>query len=544
MKKIFPAFIFLLVLLVIISCKQKVQTEPKPELVNDLKGTINRYSKTTFDSALVSSFFKTYPELTKYEDEVNVIYRGYKFHHIWFDENGVLEFANSLYSKVKGIATEGVYNVFPYPEKMDGIFVDDVENSLSETETEIMITTMFLFYAENVYRGVDDKTVAALEWLLPKKQVSYENMLDTVMMNTGLLTRNDSVLFAQYYKLRDMLKHYRDIQKNGGWDSIYIDPKLKSFKQGDTATAILQIRERLFVTGDILENNKSNLYDEALVMAVNKYQKRNGKKEQSAITRDLIDRMNTPLSEHIKKITVNMERWRWISPELANASEYIFVNIPSYMLQLNRDGQKVFESPVVVGKKMSKTVIFSGNMSFVVFSPYWNVPPSILNSEVLPGIKKDKNYLAKHNMEWNNGQVRQKPGKNNSLGLVKFIFPNSNNIYLHDSPAKTLYAKDSRAFSHGCVRVGKPRDLAIEVLRNDTEWTPDKIDAAMRSGTEKWVPLKNKIPVHIGYFTAFVNEQGEIQFYEDIYKRDDQLFDILIGYEDTDTLAVAANKNQ
>jgi murein L,D-transpeptidase YcbB/YkuD len=217
---------------------------------------------------------------------------------------------------------------------------------------------------------------------------------------------------------------------------------------------------------------------------------------------------------------------------VANASEYIFVNIPSYQLNYNRDGERVLEMPVVVGKTMSKTVIFSGNMSFVVFSPYWNVPPSILNSEVLPGIKKDKNYLAKHNMEWNNGQVRQKPGKNNSLGLVKFIFPNSNNIYLHDSPAKTLYARDSRAFSHGCVRVGKPRDLAIEVLKNDPEWTPEKIDAAMRAGTEKWVPLKNKIPVHIGYFTAWVNEQGEIHFYEDIYKRDDQLFDILIGYEE------------
>jgi murein L,D-transpeptidase YcbB/YkuD len=234
-----------------------------------------------------------------------------------------------------------------------------------------------------------------------------------------------------------------------------------------------------------------------------------------------------------------MERWRWVAPEQAYANEYIFVNIPSYTLFMNRNGQRVFESPVVVGKSMSKTVIFSGNMSFVVFSPYWNIPASILKSEVLPGIKKDKNYLAKHNMEWNNGQVRQKPGKNNSLGRVKFLFPNSNNIYLHDSPAKTLYAKDSRAFSHGCVRVGKPRDLAIEVLRKDPEWTPEKIDAAMRSGTEKWVPLKNKIPVHIGYFTAFVNEQGEIQFFEDIYKKDDQLFDILIGYEEP----VPAEKN-
>jgi len=242
--------------------------------------------------------------------------------------------------------------------------------------------------------------------------------------------------------------------------------------------------------------------------------------------------MNVPVSEHIKKIVVNMERWRWIAPEMANASEYIFVNIPSYTLVFNRDGQRVYESPVVVGKSMSKTVVFSGNMSFVVFSPYWNVPPSILRNEILPGIKKDKNYLAKHNMEWNNGQVRQKPGKGNSLGKVKFIFPNSNNIYLHDSPAKSHFGKDSRAMSHGCVRVGKPRDLAIEVLKNDPDWTLGKIDAAMNSGTEKWVQLKKKIPVHIGYFTAWVNDSGEFYFYEDVYELDDRLYDILLGIED------------
>lgn len=533
MKRLFPVVIFLATLLVIISCIQKQQTTHKAELDIDLQGTINRFSKTNFDSTLISPFFQTYPELAKYEDEVNVIYRGYKFHQIWFDENGVLEFANSLYSKVKGIATEGVYNVFPYPEKIDGIFVDDIENSLSKTETEFMITSMFLFYAENVYKGIDDKTAAAIEWLLPKKQISYENLLDTVMMNTGLLTRNDSVLFGQYYKLRDMLKHYRDIHKNGGWDTIAIDPKLKSYKPGDTAQAILQIRGRLLITGELTENNKSNLYDEPLVEAINKFQVRSGKNPQPAITPALIKTMNIPVSEQIRKIVVNMERWRWISPDFANAKEYIFVNIPSYMLQLNRDGQRVFESPVVVGKTMSKTVIFSGNLSFVVFSPYWNIPPSILNSEVLPGIKKDKNYLAKHNMEWNNGQVRQKPGKNNSLGRVKFIFPNSNNIYLHDTPLKSLFGRDSRASSHGCVRVGKPRDLAVEVLKNDPEWTPEKIEEAMSTGKEKWVPLKNKIPVHIGYFTAWVSEQGEIHFYEDIYKRDNQLFDILIDYEET-----------
>jgi murein L,D-transpeptidase YcbB/YkuD len=530
MKKLFPVLIFFTVALLIFSCNKK-PVKPKPEINSDLQGSINRYNVTTFDSLAIDTFVNLFPVLGKYENDIRKIYRGYDFHHIWFDEKGVLEYANSLYGKVKGIANEGVYNVFPYPEKIGGIFESGIENTLSNAETEIMITTMFLFYAENVYKGIDDKTATAIDWLLPKKQVSYENLLDSVLTNGGVAGFNDSVLIRQYFRLREVLKQYRDIRKNGGWDSIFIDAKQKSIKPGDTALAIVQIRQRLFITGDIAENDSSRLFDENLLAAVNKYQKRNGKKVQPAITRDLTDRMNVPVSEHIKKIVVNMERWRWVSPEIANASEYIFVNIPSYMLNFNRNGITVLESPVVVGKSMSKTVIFSGNMSYVVFSPYWVLPTSIINSEVKPGLKKDKNYLAKHNMEWNNGQVRQKPGRNNSLGLVKFLFPNSNNIYLHDSPAKSLYGKDSRAFSHGCVRVGKSRDLAIEVLRNDTAWTPKEIDAAMKAGTEKWVQLKDKIPVYIGYFTCMVDEQGVFNFYEDIYNMDDRLFDILIGYD-------------
>ena len=542
MKKNWLTLFTIVVLFVsLFSCKQKMTTTV-PVINPDLQVHVNLFNVTTFDSTAIDSFFIKYPDLSNYSDEVKVIYRGHKFHHIWFDKDGIIEFASSLYGKVKGIASEGIYGVFPYGEKIENIFEAGAENGNSLVETEIMITSMYLYYAEKVYKGVDDKTAAATEWLLPKKQVSYENLLDSLMQNKGLLARNDSVLFFQYYKLRDMLKFYRDIQKNGGWDSISIEPKFKSFNPGDTAGAIVKIRERLFITGEIQENNKSNLYDDSLVVAVNRFQSKNLRKIQPAITRELINRMNIPVNEYIKRIVVNMERWRWVSPELAYAKEFIFVNIPSYLLQINRNGVREFESPVVVGKTMSKTVIFSGNMSFVVFSPYWNIPSSILNSEVLPGIKKDKNYLAKHNMEWNNGSVRQKPGKNNSLGLVKFLFPNSNNIYLHDTPSKSLFGKESRAFSHGCIRVGRPRDLAVEILKNDSAWTPKKIDAAMHSGKEEWVQLKEKIPVYIGYFTCFVSEQGEFRLFEDIYNMDERLFDILIGYENEPDKVTAAAK--
>ena len=172
---------------------------------------------------------------------------------------------------------------------------------------------------------------------------------------------------------------------------------------------------------------------------------------------------------------------------------------------------------------MNQTVVFSGKLKYIVFSPYWNVPQSIIKNEILPGIKRDANYLAKHNMEWNNGNVRQKPGPANSLGLVKFIFPNNNNIYFHDTPSKSLFQREARAFSHGCIRVARPKELAQAILIDDKKWTSEKIDAAMNLGTEKWHTLKNEIPVHIGYFTAWVDREGKINFYNDIYKRDAQM---------------------
>jgi murein L,D-transpeptidase YcbB/YkuD len=529
MRKLFLPFVLIAVFCISESCKPQKKVSNGELLPTDLQGSINYRSNFPFDSTAIAPFFRTYPQLAGYENDVYAIYRKNNYNHIWFDRNGVIEFANSLYSKLKDLDAEGVSSKFPYQDKIEGIFQAEIENTLNETNTEIMVSCMFLFYAEKVYKGVDDKTSTALDWLLPRKQVSYTELLDSVMLNPNLLQRDDRVLFRQYYKLREVLKKYREIEQNGGWNPIVIDPKFKAFRPGDTAKAILQIRERLFVTGEIKQNNQSRMFDRELLEAVKKYQMLNGSNPDSKISKDLISKMNIPVSERIKKIIVNMERCRWISPEIIHSNELIFVNIPSFKLMLFRNAKSEFESPVVVGKTMTKTVIFSGKMSYIVFSPYWNLPQSIINKEVKPGIAKNPNYLEQHNMEWNNGQVRQKPGKKNSLGLVKFMFPNSNDIYLHDTPSKNLFERESRAFSHGCIRVGRPRDLALEILKDDPNWTPSKIDAAMNAGKETSYSLKSKIPVYIGYFTALVNEQGEINFYQDVYNLDERLAKIIMN---------------
>ena len=140
---------------------------------------------------------------------------------------------------------------------------------------------------------------------------------------------------------------------------------------------------------------------------------------------------------------------------------------------------------------------------------------------------KNKKYLSQHNMEWNEGNIRQKPGPKNSLGLVKFLFPNSKSIYLHDTPSKNLFSEEKRAFSHGCIRLEKPKELANLIMKGDKNWSPEKIDAAMNKGKETWYALKNKIPVYIGYFTAWVDNEGDIHFYDDVYSRDARLASLI-----------------
>jgi murein L,D-transpeptidase YcbB/YkuD len=180
-----------------------------------------------------------------------------------------------------------------------------------------------------------------------------------------------------------------------------------------------------------------------------------------------------------------------------------------------------------VGKDLNRTVIFSANMRYIVFSPYWNVPRSIVQKEIKPGIAENKDYLEQHNMERINGVIRQKPGPKNSLGLVKFLFPNPYSIYLHDTPSKELFNREKRAFSHGCIRVAKPKELAMEILKDEPIWTSEKIDSAMNKEKEVWHTLKNKIPVFIGYFTTWVDADGVIHFYDDVYQRDEQLATLL-----------------
>ncbi len=272
------------------------------------------------------------------------------------------------------------------------------------------------------------------------------------------------------------------------------------------------------------------------------FQEHHGIKATGKADKATLAALRVPIAERIRQVEVNLERWRWMPDDFGAA--HLLVNIPLYQVLIRENNKTVQDIRVVVGKTDHETPIFSGNMTTVVFSPYWNIPDSIVQGETAPAMAKNPKYLASHHIEilrvtssgtttvppasvnWDDPEelrhlaFRQLPGPDNALGHVKFLFPNEFSVYLHDSPADELFARPGRALSHGCVRVEEPEALAKYVLRNDPTWPMAKILTAMHSGVETTVKLAQPLPVHIVYFTAWVDGNGGLHFQPDVYGYD------------------------
>ena len=255
--------------------------------------------------------------------------------------------------------------------------------------------------------------------------------------------------------------------------------------------------------------------------------------------------LNESPASLMDKLAVNLERLRWIPDEFFEG-ETIFVNIPSFHLVYRSGADTLFSTKVIVGTVKHQSPVFTAPMSYLVMSPYWNIPPSIARNETIPAIKRNPSYLESNRMEvvnsagnsvppsavnWNARPfpylIRQKPGEDNALGLVKFMFPNPNNVYLHDTPAKQLFDREIRTFSHGCIRMQNPKTFADLLLKNKPEWTSDRIWEAMNQSKEQIVQLDKKIPVVITYLTLTMDAKGNPQFRQDVYQRDAEVLSLL-----------------
>lgn len=452
-------------------------------------------------------------------------YNVRNFQYAWFDKNGLSEQAVHFRNLLQNYLLTHDDNELKYP--VLEAFWDSVEvygkNMFIEKNKrdwlEFEFTNLFYDYAYKAYVGKDITDLGDLKWFIPRRKVSLTTMLDSLVANKGQNITSYEPVSRQYKLLSEVLIRLSEIKNKGGWGSISFTQK--KYEPGADFPEIAWIRKRLYLSGDLNVNDSSSVYDDVLLEAVKNFQIRHGLFPDGVIGQGTISFLKNSVEEVIRKVLINIERQRWVPAE--PVTDYLLVNIPEFMLHLYEDGMHVYKMNVVVGSTQHNTVIFNDELKYVVFSPYWNVPPGILKNEILPGIEKDSNYLVKHNMEYFSGGVRQKPGPANSLGLVKFLFPNSYNIYLHDTPSKSLFNESSRAFSHGCIRVSEPLKLSEWILRKDTSWTKQKMIEAMNSGKEKYVEVKEKIPVIIGYFTAWVDSSGKLQLRRDIYGHDEAL---------------------
>lgn len=487
-----------------------------------IPGSFSNQATMVFDSSNIKKFLDSFPAFKNFEPDLISFYRNRKFAYAWYDKNGLIEPANNLFNRISNIEDEGITNKLPY----DSLFANIIESASKDPKpvaaSDLMLTAQYLAYAKFAWEGLSEKQSLEMEWLLPRKKISTQELLDSLIAGKDIL--EIAPVYRQYALLRNALKKYNDLKAAGGLPLIEADKK--TYKKGDSSKTVAVIRQYLFLTGDIASNSNSDIFDSTLQDGVKNFEIRNGFKDDGIVNTTLIAEMNYPIDKRIEQIMVNMERSRWVPVHLNE--DYLIVNIPEYKLHVYEQDSLAWSMNVVVGKDQHKTVVFNGDLKYIVFSPYWNVPPSILKNEILPGIKKNPNYLANHNMEWNGNSVRQKPGANNSLGLVKFLFPNSHNIYLHDSPAKSFFREDNRAFSHGCIRLAEPKKLATYLLRNDSSWTDVKISTAMNGSKEQYVTLPKTIPVFISYFTAWVDRQGRLNFRKDVYKRDSRLAEMML----------------
>jgi murein L,D-transpeptidase YcbB/YkuD len=329
----------------------------------------------------------------------------------------------------------------------------------------------------------------------------------------------------------------------------------KTVKSGDAYSSVQQLGERLRLLGDLpqtaVADPNATTYDRPLVDAVKHFQARHGLKPEGNLDKETLHELNVPLSTRVIQLEDSLERWRWLPayyPQLPVA-----VNIPGFKLRVfSEDHSIALQMNVVVGKALNhQTPVFAKEMKYIIFRPYWNLPLDITRAEIVPKLRRDSHYLARKGFEATdqNGHivatgavsratlaqiksgrllVRQKPGPRNALGLVKFMFPNEFDVYLHSTPAPELFNQSRRDFSHGCIRVEKPAELAAWLLQDQPKWTLENIKTAMRSGPDnQQVNLSKPVPVVIAYLTAIVEENGEVYFYNDIYGLDGVLNDAL-----------------
>jgi murein L,D-transpeptidase YcbB/YkuD len=493
-------------------------------------------------------------DFTPYKTEFAKFYEMNSYSLVWVQNGRVRSQGLAVIELLKNANAKGLD-----PEDYDGSRWQGRLRKLGQSPSEqdlISFDTALTVSAMRYIRAVHVGRVNPKEF---KFQLDVEGLQLPLaeFVQTHVLNASDPVAeiqkteppFLGYKKLLALLPVYEGYAKQD--DGQKLPMITKTVRPGQPYADLARLGRFLQVIGDIPAdvqlNSNATIYEGALVDGVKHYQDRHGETPTGNLDARTINELNTPPAARIRQIKLTLERWRWVQHSFPQPP--VVVNLPEYRLRaMNPDGTVAFYKNVIIGKAYGhKSPIFEKEIQYVVFRPYWEVTPSIQRNEIVPHIQKDPNYIAKHNFEvvTTKGEVvtdnqvspevlegiksghlmvRQKPGPTNSLGLVKIIFPNPDNVYLHGTDVPELFSQDIRDFSHGCIRVEKPADLVAWVLRNNPGWDWERVKATMNGDKDNLqVNLVTRIPVLIVYGTAAVNEENQIRFFDDIYGYDAEL---------------------
>jgi murein L,D-transpeptidase YcbB/YkuD len=394
-------------------------------------------------------------------------------------------------------------------------------------------------------------------WFSPVNSEAWQPRLARMLAaaSGGAVTAAAAPPQPSYTGLQRALEHYLKLKAQGGWVPIAVDQTLEA---GMQAEAVIHLRKRLEQSGDLLpeinriaaNSMRLSRFDTAVARAVAAFQTRHGLTPDGKVGRQTQAALNVPVEQRIDTLRANMERRRWTSRD--KEPRHLRVNIPAFELEVVADGRVLKTMRVVVGRPQRPTPVLSGRMTYLELNPYWHIPPRIARKDILPKVQADPAYLLErgirvfsdwtdqareldpHDIDWTRFsparfpyKLRQDPAAFNALGQVKFIFPNPQSIYLHDTPAKGLFDRQRRSFSSGCVRVAEPQSLAALLLADRPAWSREHIAAVFASREPTVVRLTSPMPVHLQYWTAWVDEAGRVHFREDIYGRDRALLEAL-----------------
>lgn len=473
------------------------------------------------------------------------LYRRFGETPLWFTESG-------LAKDRAGALTDAILNAHADALKLDDYPIAELANALASlrrapqptaeqiADADVLLTSTYAALGEDMLVGQIDPRTVGQSWHIDPNDENVDSALVHTLGQTPLAASIGAMRPPEpdYAALQKELARFRDLVAKGGWPKV---PDGRALKRGDTDSPqrLAILRTRLAAEGFAVAaitpsidsgsqakpsaTSAANVYDAGLAAAVAQFQARHGIVVDSSLGSETVGSLNVPAGYRLGQIAANMERYRWMPRSLG--SRYVLVNVPAFHLEAFDSGQKVLEMKVIVGQEYEDkaTPVFSDSMETVVFRPYWNITPDIQAKEIEPKIAADPGYMDSENLEYYKDggvtRIRQKPGEKNALGLVKFLFPNDFNIYLHDTPQHELFNKDVRAFSHGCIRIEKPAELAQWVLG----WDAARVQQAMQDGPDNTsVRLPRKLPVYITYATAYFRD-GQLYFGNDLYHRDDKM---------------------